>query len=73
MKRCCLMTKKVSTCADYPDYEGCRTVQGFFGKNGYKYKKYRQSLEFIRKSGYPAFSTVARSWKCAYGSLKPPE
>jgi hypothetical protein len=73
MKRCCLMVKKVSTCADCPDYAGCRVIQGFFEKNGYKYKKYRQSLEFIRESGYPTFIRAAQSWKCAYGSLKHPE
>jgi hypothetical protein len=48
-------------------------IQGFFEKNGYKYKKYRQSLEFIRKYGYSAFIEASRSWKCAYGSLISPE
>ena len=72
MKRCCLIEKKVSTCADCPEYEGCRIIGGFFEKKGYKYRKYRQSLEFIRKFGYPAFITAARAWKRAYGSLKPP-
>lgn len=73
IKRCCLITKKLSTCADCPEYEACRIIQGLFKKNGYKYKKYRQSLEFIREYGYPAFIAASRSWKCAYGSLKSPE
>jgi hypothetical protein len=73
MKRCCLIEKKVNTCADCPDYMGCGVIQGFFEKNGYKYKKYRQSLEFIRKSGYSAFIEAVGSWKCAYGSLKTPK
>lgn len=70
MKRCCLVLKKVETCADCPDYEDCPTIQDFFRKNGYKYKKYRQSLEFIRKFGYREFIKATRSWKGAYGSLK---
>ena len=73
IKRCCLMEKKLNTCADCPDYNGCRKIQGLFKKKGYKYQKYRRSLEFIRKSGYPAFIAAARSWKRAYGSLKQPE
>lgn len=49
----------------------CVTIQGFFAKNGYKYRKYRESLEFIRLHGYLPFITAARSWKRAYGGLKP--
>ncbi len=73
MKRCCLMEKKLETCADCPEYEDCRIIQGFFAKKGYKYRKYRESTEFIRQRGYPAFIDAARSWKRAYGSLKPLE
>lgn len=73
MKRCCLIEKKFETCADCPDYEDCKILQDFFNKKGYKYKKYRQSLEFIRKFGYQKFIQSARSWKSAYGSLKTSE
>lgn len=73
IKRCCLLDKKLNTCADCPDYEGCRIIQGFFNRNGYKYGKYKESIEFIRQNGYPAFITAAQSWKHAYGSLKPPK
>lgn len=73
IKRCCLSKRNLNTCADCPDYEGCETIQGFFSKNGYKYRKYHESSEFIRQHGYPAFIDAARSWKRAYGSLKPPE
>ena len=73
IKRCCLSERKLNTCADCPDYEGCRTIHEFFAKNGYKYRKYRESMEFIRQQGYPAFIEAARSWKRAYGSLKPPQ
>ncbi len=70
MKRYCLMEKHLFTCADCPECGSCETIQGFFAKNGYKYKKYRESLEFIRQHGYPAFIAAACSWKRAYGRLK---
>lgn len=70
IKRCCLMKKRFNTCADCPDYGYCTIIQGFFAKNGYKYKKYLESLEFIRKHAYPAFIAAARAWKRAYGKLK---
>jgi len=73
IKRCCLLEKKIDTCADCPDYEDCRTIRGLFEKNGYKYGRYKESIEFIRQNGYPAFITAARSWKRAYGRLKPLE
>jgi hypothetical protein len=73
IKHCCLSERKLKTCADCADYEGCRTIQGFFSKNGYKYGKYRESMEFIRQQGYPAFIDAARSWTRAYGNLKPPK
>jgi hypothetical protein len=28
MKRCCLMEKKLETCADCQEYEGCAIIQG---------------------------------------------
>jgi len=73
MKRCCLIEKKLETCADCPEFLECPIIQGFFAKKGYKYRKYRESLEFIRRFGYQAFIESTHSWKCAYGSLKPPE
>jgi len=73
MKRCCLIDKKLGTCADCPDYHGCRIIRDFFAKNGYKYRKYQESLEYIRHHGYPAFLEAARMWKRAYGRLELPE
>jgi hypothetical protein len=73
MKRCCLMEKKLDTCADCPDFPECKIIQAFFEKTGYKYGKYRESLDYIRRHGYPAFLEAARSWKRAYGRLEPPE
>jgi len=72
MKRCCLMEKKLDTCADCPEYEKCSILQGFFAKNGYKYGKYRESLEYIRHHGCPAFLLAACSWKRAYGVFRSP-
>ncbi|HUU74798.1 MAG TPA: hypothetical protein VMW63_01775 [Methanoregulaceae archaeon] len=70
MKRCCLIERKLETCTDCPEYVDCPIIQGFFAKKGYKYKKYRESLEFIRKYGYRAFLESTRSWKGAYGRLE---
>jgi hypothetical protein len=46
---------------------------GFFNKKGYKYRKYREAIEFIRAHGYPAFLTQADAWSGAYGHLMPPQ
>ena len=43
------------------------TIQAFFGHKGYKYAKYRESLEFIRSHGCRAFMEAAANWKGAYG------
>ena len=70
MKVCCLAKKKLETCADCPDYPSCETIQGFHIKSGYKYKKYKQSIEFIRENGYGAFLRQADNWKGPYGKLE---
>lgn len=59
-----------SSCADCPDFSRCSTLQGFYEKSGCKYKKYRESLEFIRANGDAAFLEIAKSWKGPYGRLK---
>lgn len=69
MKACCFGERGLETCADCPDFDSCQTIQGFFGKKGYKYGRYRQSLEFIRERGYRDFLKAARGWKGAYGRL----
>ncbi len=70
IKRCCFADRNLQTCADCPDFTACGTIQDFYAKNGHKYRKYRESLEFIRRQGYPAFLLAASSWKGAYGSLE---
>ncbi|MDD5127989.1 MAG: DUF3795 domain-containing protein [Dehalococcoidales bacterium] len=69
IKRCCFKDKKFETCAECPDYACCAIIQGFYRKNGYKYQKYRQAIEFIREKGYEAFLSIADGWKGPYGKL----
>lgn len=71
IKVCCL-TRDLETCADCSELFSCDIINEFFGKNGYKYRKYRESLEFIRAHGYAAFLAQADSWKGAYGRLQEP-
>ena len=70
MKVCCFRERKLETCADCPDYSTCTILSGFYGKKGHKYKKYRQSIEFIRKNGYAKFLERADTWKGPYGTLE---
>ena len=72
MKVCCFGTRGLETCADCPDYPECRTILGFQGKSGFKYKKYKQSIEFIRQNGYAEFLKIADTWNYAYGRLEKP-
>jgi hypothetical protein len=69
MKVCCFKEKKLEFCGDCPDYKQCKIIHDFYNKNGYKYKKYRQSLEFIQNKGYDEFLRLAERWKGAYGKL----
>ncbi len=66
LKRCC-MAKGFLSCADCTQTDGCEAFQQFFNHEGYKYKKYRESLDYIRKYGYEAFVTAADGWQNAYG------
>lgn len=68
-KACCFRERKLDTCADCSDYPQCRKIQNFYQRNGYKYKKYKESIEFIRENGYEKFLSVAGIWKGPYGKL----
>jgi len=68
MKVCCL-GKGYSSCADCAEYATCETLQGFLRKNGFKYAKYREALEFIRTHGYDTFLERADRWRIQYGRL----
>lgn len=69
MKICCFKERKLETCADCPDFDSCKIIARFYEKNGFKYKKYKQSVEFIRKNGYSEFFKLADTWKGPYGKL----
>jgi hypothetical protein len=69
IKLCCFKERHLVTCADCPDFASCEIIGSFHGKNGYKYKKYKQSIEFIRKNGYSRFVKLADRWTGAYGKL----
>ncbi|MFH1851802.1 MAG: DUF3795 domain-containing protein [Candidatus Neomarinimicrobiota bacterium] len=69
MKVCCL-TKALASCADCGEYQSCAALNSFLGKNGYKYQKYRQALEFIRTNGYAEFLAIADGWTRQYGRYR---
>jgi hypothetical protein len=69
MKLCCFKERKFETCADCPDFDSCKIINSFYNKNGFKYKKYKQSIEFIRKFGYSEFFKSADKWNGPYGKL----
>lgn len=70
IKVCCFVEKKLETCADCPEYLTCTIIHSFYDKKGYKYKKYKQSMEFIRAKGYDAFLAIADRWKGPFGTLE---
>jgi hypothetical protein len=69
IKVCCFK-KSIDTCADCDMYSTCETIQGFYGKKGYKYKKYEEATLFIQAKGYNNFLEVANEWKMQYGRYK---
>jgi hypothetical protein len=70
IKVCCFRDKRLETCADCETYPTCEKIHQFHSKEGYKYQKYRQSIEFIRKNGYTSFLRFADTWKRPYGTLR---
>ncbi len=69
MKICCFKDRHLETCADCQEYPICELIQAFQSKKGYKYRKYKQSIEFIREKGYFAFLHFSDRWKKPYGKL----
>lgn len=69
IKKCC-MQKGFISCADCPDLAECHTLNGFHSKNGYKYTKYKQAIDFIKENGYVRFFALANKWTNAYGKYK---
>ena len=70
IKLCCFRDKHLETCADCSAYQSCRIIHSLYSKNGYKYMKYWQSIEFIIKNGYPRFLEIADEWSGPYGRLE---
>ena len=70
MKVCCIEKLGLAhTCADCLSLPTCATLQTFYAKNGYKYRKYKESIEYIRVNGYEAFLEAAEKWNRPYGRL----
>jgi hypothetical protein len=69
IKLCCFRDKGLDSCADCVDYAYCAALHSFYHKNGYKYKKYHQAIEYIRKHGYDSFISRADAWTGPYGRL----
>jgi len=65
MKVCCIK-RNYNSCSECPDLSTCMLINEFHGKNGYKYKKYRQAIEYVRANGYADFLKIADSWDGAY-------
>ncbi len=70
IKLCCFRDHKFDTCADCSKLESCNIIGSWYAKNGYKYKKYKQAIEFIKKNGYSKFIKLANKWKNAYGKYE---
>jgi hypothetical protein len=68
IKICCYRDRKLETCADCPDFSTCRIIQDWYRK-GYKYNRYRQSIEYIKEKDYKKFLEKADRWKGPYGRL----
>ncbi len=68
IKVCCINMKH-DTCADCKGFTKCKTIHGFYDKGAYKYKKYKQSMEFISKNGYSEFFKHADKWNGPYGKI----
>lgn len=69
IKKCCISNNFIS-CADCEKYNTCETVQTFHNKNGYKYKKYKEAIVFLKANGYDRFLEIADKWKMQYGKYK---
>lgn len=72
MKVCCIKRKQ-SSCADCLDYPSCNIINEFYNKNGYKYTKYKQAIDYIRENGYKKFLLIAEKWNNVYGKYEQKE
>ena len=70
IKVCCFRDNRFDTCADCSELESCSIIGSWYARNGYKYKKYKEAIEFIKKNGYSKFIKLANEWRNAYGRLE---
>ncbi len=70
MKLCCFRDKGYVTCADCTEINTCEIIGEWYSHDAYKYKKYKQAVDFIKKYGYKEFIKIADTWKNAYGKYK---
>ncbi|NLB79664.1 MAG: DUF3795 domain-containing protein [Clostridiaceae bacterium] len=68
-KKCCIK-KGYNSCADCSELDNCQIINDFYSKNGFKYAKYKEAINFIKRNGYDNFFTVVNNWKNAYGKYK---
>lgn len=69
MKKCCV-SKKFTSCADCNEINSCLISQEFYSKTGYKYKKYKQAIDYIRSNDYPIFLKQTEKWTMQYGKYE---
>jgi hypothetical protein len=67
IKICCFRDNNFDTCADCPKINKCNIIESWYAHNGYKYKKYKQAIDFIMDHGYENFIAIADCWNNAYG------
>lgn len=69
IKVCCIK-KGYNACSDCAEFSDCLIINGFYNKNGYKYKKYKQALQYIIANGYDKFFEIADNWSNVYGKYE---
>ncbi len=65
--RLCCLDRGAATRADCDEFVSCEVLQSCLAKRGYRYRKYREALGFIRANGYDEFVRLADGWKAPYG------
>ena len=69
IKLCCFRDNQLETCADCSNYVTCNVIKSYQDKSGMKYRKYKESIEFIKSNGYEEFIKIADNWTGPYGKL----
>ena len=68
MKLCCFRDMGLQTCADCSDLDTCEIIQNWVNK-GYKYQRYKKTLDFIKENGYERFLETADQWNDSVGKI----